>query len=146
MLIKKIDEIKLCDNLEINDAGFFLKKFDDKNSQLTLILNSIVVEFIFPDLTNIEPILFNIPFSLLSIFYFNHPEDVKYLITFLFEFNEEFDRIKINYENMRKFIIFSDKFNTKKMNYMEHSKNHFHSNIYIYKWITPKYKLNVKIR
>ena len=146
MLREKIQEMKSSSKFEIVEKGFLIKKFKEKNKRFNLILNSIIIEFIFSNGSFKDPIRLNLPICLLPLFYFNQPEDVKYLFMSLIEFDEKFENVSFDFQKMYNFVIFSDKYDTLKSGEIEYSKGGFNINVYNFKWITPAYNFEVAIK
>lgn len=145
MLKEKIDEMKNSLKFEIEEKSILNKKYKQNGKRMNLTLHSIILEFIYPNgLKN--PIKVYLPFCLLPLFYFNQPEDIKYLLMSLIEFSENFEEVNFNYQKMYNFVIFSDKYDTNKTEILLYSKGKFNKNIYDFKWITPIYDIDVCIR
>ncbi len=146
MIRGKIDEMKNSSKFEIEEKGFIVKKYYEKNKQIEMILNSITIEFIFPTMSFKDPIIHHLPLCLLPLFYYNDPQDIKYLFMSLINFSEDFEEINLDYQKMYNFFIFSDKYDTAKKNNINYSKEKFNLHVYMFKWYTPKYEMDVKIR
>ena len=146
MLKIKIEEMKSSVKFEIEEKGFLSKKFKEKNNKFNLLLNSIIIEFEFSNGGFKDPLILNLPICLLPLFYFNHPENIKYLFMSLIEFDEKFEKISFDFQKMYNYVIFSDKYDTLKLNEIEYSKGGFNINVYNFKWITPVYNFEVSIK
>jgi len=146
MLREKIEEMKNSSKFEIEEKGFLVKKFYEKNKKISMTLNSIIIEFNFPTTAFKDPIIHFLPLCLLPLFYFNDPQDIKYLFMSLMEFSNDFEDINLNFQKMYNFVIFSDKYDTTKAESIEFSKEKFSVNVFNFKWFTPKYEFDVKIR
>jgi len=146
MLRIKIEEMKSSTKFEIEEKGFLLKKFVEKNKKFNLILNSIIIEFTFLNAGFKDPIKLYLPICLLPLFYFNKPEDVKYLLMSIIEFNEKFDEVNFDFQKMYNFVIFSDKYDTQKFEEIEYSKGGFGFNVYNFKWVTPLNNFEVTVK
>lgn len=146
MLREKIDEMKTSSKFEIEEKGFLIKKFYEKNKKYSMILNSIIIEFNFPAASFMDPIVHYLPLCLLPLFYFNDPQDIKYLFMSLVNFSDNFSEISLDFQKMYNFVIFSDKYDNAKSESIEFSKEKFGINVFSFKWFTPKYEFDVKIR
>jgi len=146
MLRAKIEEMKTSSKFEIEEKGFLVKKYYEKNKQIQMILNSITIEFNFPSMSFKDPIIHYLPLCLLPLFYFNDPQDIKYLFMSLIQFSDDYEEINLDFQKMYNFVIFSDKYETSKNDIIYFSKEKFDVNVYLFKWFTPVYEFDVKIR
>lgn len=146
MLRERIEEMKTSSKFEIEEKGFLMKKFYEKNKKYSMTLNSIIIEFNFPTEAFKDPVMHYLPLCLLPLFYFNDPQDVKYLFMALVQFNEDFEEITLDFQKMYNFVIFSDKYEAAKSETIEFSKEKFAVNVFNFKWFTPKYEFDVNIR
>jgi len=142
--------MKSSKKFEIDEKGFFLKKYKEKNKKFKLLFNSIIIEFVFLNVKfgfgNKDPIKLYLPFCLLPLFYFNEPEEVKYLIMSLISFDDKFESVYFDFQKMYNFVIFSDKYDTIKFEEIEYSKGGFNINVYNFKWNTPINSFEVSIK
>ncbi len=141
----KIIELKNNKKNE-NLTDFFEKKFEDeKDNNIIINLNSIKIKFISEDKNNPLKLEFNLPFSLLPIFYFKEvisTTDIKKIIALIVKFKDKnFNKIEINEKPIFNYINNID-FNINKNN--NDNNNNFYDNIE-FQWKTPKYLFKVII-
>lgn len=146
MLRERIEEMKTSSKFEIEEKGFLVKKFYEKNKKYSMLLNSIIIEFSFPTAAYKDPVIHYLPLCLLPLFYFNDPQDIKYLFMALIQFSDDFEEISLDFQKMYNFVIFSDKYDSGKSDTIEFSKEMFGVNLFLFKWFTPKFEFDVKIK
>jgi hypothetical protein len=150
MLRIKIEEMKNSKKFEIEEKGFLSKKYKEKNKKFKLLFNSIIIEFDFLSVKfgfgNKDPIRLYLPFCILPLFYFNEPEDIKYLFMSLISFDDNYENVYFDFQKMYNFVIFSDKYDTKNLKEIEYSKGGFNINVYNFKWNTPVNSFDVSIK
>lgn len=106
-LKKKIEEFKYvkCTNLTSEVTRSF------NNDSVLLKYQSMTLEFInLTDKTK-KPIVFNFPFAYLPLFYLKDYDNIKYILLSVISFNETFDEITINSDEIYNFMKTSSTFN-----------------------------------
>ena len=97
-----------------NNSNFYVTK--ENETKINLTLKSMKIEFVNLTNKNIKNSIFNIPFSILPIFYYKNLENLKYLLIACFNFNENFDKIQFEEEGIYHLLEVCPDF-TVKINY-----------------------------
>ena len=101
-----------------NNSNFYVTK--ENETKINLTLKSMKIEFVNLTNKNKKNSIFNIPFSILPIFYYKNLENLKYLLIACFNFNENFDKIQFEEEGIYHLLEvcpeFSVKINYNKIN------------------------------
>ena len=80
------------------NSGFYVTK--ENEMKINITLKSMKIEFVNLTNKNKKNTIFNIPFSILPIFYYKNLENLKYLLIACFNFNENFDKIQFDDEGI----------------------------------------------
>ena len=80
------------------NSNFYVTK--ENEMKINITLKSMKIEFVNLTNKNKKNSIFNIPFSILPIFYYKNLENLKYLLIACFNFNENFDKIQFDDEGI----------------------------------------------
>jgi hypothetical protein len=80
------------------NSNFYKSK--ENEMKINMTLKSMKIEFVNLTNKNKKNIIFNIPFSILPIFYYKNLDNLKFLLIACFNFNEEFDKIEFDDEGI----------------------------------------------
>ena len=130
---QKIKDIKT--NKNENYTTNLKKKF----SKISLNLLSLQVEFINITDPISNNITFNLPLSLLPIFYYVDLETFKIILAAIITFDRDFKNISINDEMLYPLLNNLDQFKDHDFEFSKYKIHKFH-------WITPKYMFDVFIK
>ena len=138
--------IEFTNNQKNENLTDFLEKTfeDEKDGQITINLSSLKIRFINEDKNSPLKFEYNLPFSLLPIFYCKEItiSDIKKIIALIVNFkNKNFDQIEIKEKPIFNYLNNID-FNLNNNN--ENNNNNFYDNIE-FQWKTPKHLFKVTI-
>jgi hypothetical protein len=143
MINSKIEYFKMNKNENFTDV--FTKRFhQDMPNEMLLTVNAIIVEF--KNITEFykKPVKFQIPFSLLPIFYFKNCDEIKMILLSIIQFYESsFCHMNIIEDNLYNVLKNSSQFSTEESWSFRPGSIH---NIYKFNWLTPKCIFEVSVK
>ena len=104
-IFERINYLK--NNENTNFTNLLTKKYESKENNFSLQLESIEIKFVNITKEEEEPIIFLLPFTYIPLFYYQNFYIFKYILLSLFEFKDNFNSIIINEKNLKKFLKIS---------------------------------------
>ena len=104
-IFERINYLK--NNENTNFTNLLTKKYESKENNFSLQLESIEIKFVNITKEEEEPIIFLLPFTYIPLFYYQNFYIFKYILLSLFVFKDNFNSIIINEKNLKKFLKIS---------------------------------------